>query len=981
MKSFIELVLIYCLFSTGLYASQTSSDKSIYQKKTEIPVVKNVDIMVVGGTTSAVSAAVSAAMNGALVVLVTSRPYLGEDICATLKLDYEQKTIYNTEIEKVLFSGEGRMLTPLEVKSKLIDQLAQNNIDILFSSYPTDVLKTDKQEIIGLVIGNRAGRQIITTKAIIDATNRATICRIAGSPAMQWKGDKYPFTRNLIKTVNNDTIIERQNLLMSLKDFSFQSLSDAEQKARDYTYSSDLVRGAESLDFISPDPIQCKKASKDYNGFNIGHYQSAISDFLFVLSTCADIPRDTACALNNETGEMMLIGRKIGEYASEAVKNHKIVGKYKGQTFSEIKIPDNKSLNVCETGTGLRPIDKPQKTMTIAENAIPVLAEYDVVVVGGGTSGAPAAIAASKQGCKVLVIEYLEGLGGMGTLGMIGNPYHGKKTGFAASVPFPDQKGSIETKMEWYRKELRKTETDIWTGAMSCGSIKKDNTVAGVVVLTSDGRGAVLAKVVIDATGNADVAISAGASYMYGDIEKGGIALQGSGLPSRELFGTFYNTDYLLVDETDMIDISNTIQSVHTVKAKEKAFDVGSLVHNREHRRIIGDVILRYEEQIAGRNYPDLIVRSMSDYDSHGYPSSLFFALLIHDSVSIKKNHPAPGGNCYTPYRSLLPKGLDNILVAGIAISMDRDVTALMRMQYDIANQGYTVGYAASLAVKKQIPVRDIPVSEVQMHLVSIGNLNKEDIPEKDNFPYSEEEIKKAVEDFGKSVDPESCSRPLAIIFTHADKAIPIITEKYKNAPGDVKLKYAKVLSIFGRKDGIDLLKKEFALHKEWDNKIFQGNMACYAHLPTEIDALILSLAYSGDKTVLPLIIERLKMLNKDVTLSHHLSLAKALEKMGDKKACKPLAELLEKKGMGGYAIHTAEELQKTVVNDGKKQQWRTWALREIILASTLYKCGDYNNIGRNILKQYQTDVRGLLARHADYILSNFIPVKPNPLD
>ncbi len=51
---------------------------------------------------------------------------------------------------------------------------------------------------------------------------------------------------------------------------------------------------------------------------------------------------------------------------------------------------------------------------------LPVLGRYDVVVVGGGTSGAPAGIAAAKSGAKTLVVEYLYELGGVGTVGLIG---------------------------------------------------------------------------------------------------------------------------------------------------------------------------------------------------------------------------------------------------------------------------------------------------------------------------------------------------------------------------------------------------------------------------------------------------------------------------------------------------------------------------------------------------------------------------------
>ena len=165
-----------------------------------------------------------------------------------------------------------------------------------------------------------------------------------------------------------------------------------------------------------------------------------------------------------------------------------------------------------------------------------------------------AAIGAARQGAKTLVVEYQEGLGGTGTVGLIGHPYHGKDIGFTREVPFPDKSRNVEQKMEWYRREIRRAGGDIWLGAIGCGALVEGNRLTGAVVATPQGRGVVRAKVVIDATGNADTAVAAGAGFVYGDDE-GDIALQGSGLPVRPLDKSYVNTDYLLVDEADMVDV------------------------------------------------------------------------------------------------------------------------------------------------------------------------------------------------------------------------------------------------------------------------------------------------------------------------------------------------------------------------------------------------------------------------------------------
>ncbi len=178
------------------------------------------------------------------------------------------------------------------------------------------------------------------------------------------------------------------------------------------------------------------------------------------------------------------------------------------------------------------------------------------------------------------------------------------------------------------------------------------------------------------------------------------------------------------------------------------------------------------------------------------------------------------------------------------------------------------------------------------------------------------------------------------------------------------------VLGMWGSKEGNSTLLKELKGFEKWEEKIYQGKMADYAHLPTPQDAVILALGYSGDKSVVPHLIELLEKLDENVTLSHHRSLALALEKLGDLDAVQPLARLLQKPGMSGHAMHKVEDAMTGVKNNGKGAMQRTKALREIVIARALYHCGDYNNIGKQILQNYSKDMRGLLARHANAILS-----------
>ncbi len=371
----------------------------------------------------------------------------------------------------------------------------------------------------------------------------------------------------------------------------------------------------------------------------------------------------------------------------------------------------------------------------------------------------------------------------------------------------------------------------------------------------------------------------------------------------------------------------------------------------------MGDFTLNYLDQLAGRTYPDAIVYSASDYDSHGYPSSPYFALLPHDEVSKKKNHPAPGGSCYTPFRCLLPKGLNGMLVTGLGISMDRDASAMVRMQFDMANQGYAAGLAAALAILGDVSLREIDIKELQVLLIEKGNLLEDVLGMKDNFPYAKDVIQKAIDEYGEAKNPESAGEPLAIILSHKEAAIPMAKEAFNNSSGESRILYAKLLGMCGENTGNETLINELRKLDQWSERIFQGSMADFAHLPTPEDGLILALGYSDDKSVLPELLKMVGKLDASVPLSHHRSLALALEKIGDKSAAEPLAKLLQKPEMTGHAVLDIEDALTGMANNGKgiqnigSLQKRSRAIREITLARALYNCGDFNGIGENIRK------------------------------
>ncbi len=973
-------LLLVTLIAFWWAPSRCTANQSVRQTAREIPLARSVDLVIVGGTLGAVSAATSAAEQGASVMLLAPRPYLGDDLCGTLQLWLEDDETPHGSLTSSLFP-DARTATPLRVKQTLEAALLEAQVDFLLGCYATDILRDGEGQPAGIVIANRAGRQAIVAKFIIDCTDRAIVAEMAGALRRAANPPNLSCRRVVLGGSDGSTAPRRSvtagveadgrelfyheyALRLPFAGTGYSAIAEAEQTARDMTYRDGQLRSAECMTIEWIDPILSEVEPSAWMGpraNKVDHFRPRGIDRLFVFGRAADVPRDAVAELLRPVNAEVT-GQWIGRVAAHAATT---LPAPQDVSVHSLAAEPSDSGDVREILTGLRPTNRVQQAIPSPEVDVPVLENVDIVVIGGGTSGACAAIAAARQGANVLVAEYQEGLGGVGTVGLIGHPYHGQNVGFTREVPFPDKKGTPEHKMEWFRREIRKAGGTVWCRVLGCGVYVQDDRVRGAVVATPAGRGVVLADVVIDATGNADLAIAAGADFMYGgDAEA--IALQGTGLPMRPLDSSYVNTDYLLVDEADVVDVWRALVGVRLASGS-KTYDVGTFIQNRERRRVVGDHILTYLDQIIGRTYPDSVVFSGSDYDSHGYPSDPYFALIPHTEKTLRANHPAPGGTCFTPYRCLLPRGVRGMLVIGLGMSMDRDATAMVRMQKDMHNQGYAAGVAAAMAVGAGCTPRHIDVRALQEHLVQIGNLPSSVLDHTDSYPFSEDRVRAAVTAVGNpKLDRNAKCRELAIVLAHRESAHSHLSEAFRSSSGDARLVYAKILGFFGDAQPIPVLADALHAVDSWDDKIFQGSMAEYAHLPTPVDALILALGHTREPSALPEILSKLETLDANVTLSHHRAVALALEQIGDPAAAEPLARLLDKPEMRGHAMTGLEPLH----DRDRQRRRRIGPLREIVLARALYHCGDCDGLGKTILEEYTHDVRGLFARHATGVLN-----------
>jgi ribulose 1,5-bisphosphate synthetase/thiazole synthase len=142
----------------------------------------------------------------------------------------------------------------------------------------------------------------------------------------------------------------------------------------------------------------------------------------------------------------------------------------------------------------------------------------NVVVCGGGPSGISAALMASSLGVKVLLLERYGRIGGMAVQSMV-NPLLGKVN----SVPVDKILGRLggrQIDFERididYTRMLREAGVEILLHSWVTGVVKKGNRVVGVNVISKEGTFEVAADVVVDATGDGDVAFCSGAEFEQG---------------------------------------------------------------------------------------------------------------------------------------------------------------------------------------------------------------------------------------------------------------------------------------------------------------------------------------------------------------------------------------------------------------------------------------------------------------------------------
>lgn len=414
--------------------------------------------------------------------------------------------------------------------------------------------------------------------------------------------------------------------------------------------------------------------------------------------------------------------------------------------------------------------------VTEPERQVPVAHEVDVLICGGGFAGIAAAVAAARNGVSTMLIEKYGFLGGLATGALVittpplnnGINREIARRLMAWNSYTPDriwedaadsdevdglaglQAYDPETAKFEFVRMLRDYRVEILLHTYIAGVLHSNGHIQAVLVENKGGRSAIRAKVIIDATGDADIAALAGApvrvverpiTMMFNmadvDTEK---ALQNLGswqALKKVVRKAIEDGDLTFTQKTDPDFGAPGIFAAQLIHRGQIGVWGGMLYSDR-----ILDPMEKTRAEIVTREEAFLLARYLREHIP-GFENARLEQMSTEVGIRATRNlvgqyvpsrdevaggkfadtvvRPYRNKRLALPYRSLLPQQIDNLLVAGRCISADDAIMGRLRLIPVCSATGEAAGVAAATSVKYGVTAAAVDVGELQSMLSDQG--------------------------------------------------------------------------------------------------------------------------------------------------------------------------------------------------------------------------------------------------------------------
>ncbi len=793
------------------------------------------DIIILGGSITGCFAASFAAKNGMRTLLVERRSFLGYDITAKLRvwlnsdgydtltpelhdLFFPQGEINEIKASAFLDQKQDSAEIPLfngSLKKNLLYTVRSSGADVLFMSDPCGILTNDSQETArGVLLATKFGFMLVTGKQIFDFTEKGRCCE---NPVKQNNDygfvteyyDVKPEPESVMALPESLDVINNTIRLHPGKRMDGQYYMEFHFHTDDTTDTGMNARfRAEQI------AIYLKEQHPSFANASINQF--ALEPFsLHPVNSVSLSMKHLSRHTFNEVDYSCRTISELKTQASDSIANHEHVDSGTlseplflkcGQSTIPLSSCSVNEDSIDRNVSHVLPISIPFEKFIDPSNA------HEIVIAGAGTGGTMSAIGALERGRDIGVVEYFPEPGGTKTMGNVQGYYRGfKNTLFDREHHEVEAVGnrcsarpySAPMRILYFRHKMSVPNCAWYPDCLICGTVMDNETVTGLVVSQHGTLSIINASLVIDATGDGDVAVFAGADYEIGDdlMQKTQNYSQWDFNAMEYWKESTSFRDYDIIDNSRLSEMQRGLELSH---AQAHFYDFSPMLTVRESRRIKGDYTIDIVDVLENRRYHDTIAMATSDYDPHSFGSpelTRIGYLLPHKVVR----------EVSIPYRSILPGGINNLLMSAKAISQSHNAIQFTRMSADIMTLGYITGRIASDIVAEKISTRRYDPRNNQQQSIQDGLFKESGVL--NNGQAIKSNQSDTTREYIARLTAGDNSAFVPVLLSDKNTVIPLLLESFTSTSslGSGELLIAQSLAWFGNNTGAPVIREQLA--------------------------------------------------------------------------------------------------------------------------------------------------------------------------